>query len=105
MKEAPEGSKTFFRGSKASIDVASYAAPSGREMENVFWDTEPVFPCWALFITTTCALLVAPCKSDGIAADTWERVGSSDAMYGFETFWEALDHTERGRWMRTVRIV
>jgi hypothetical protein len=88
---APEGSKTSFHGSKASIDIPSLAEMTGRQIENVFWDAEPVLPCWTLVIDTACALLVVPSSTKDEPSETWERVGLSDAKNGFKTFWEVAD--------------
>ena len=105
LKEAPEGSKTFFHGSKASTDIPFFVEMTGRQIENVFWDTEPVLPCWALFLDTVSALLVVPCCTAKDSDEKWKRVGSSDAIYGFKTFWKMTNQAGQMQWIKTITVV
>lgn len=110
IKAPPEGRKTFFFGSKVSVDLPNYA----RDIEQVFFDIKPVFPCSALVIGNTTALLVVPLRDavDDVRpaagegedhfGDAYVRIGISDSMYGLEKMWEVVD---RERFVTTVTII
>ncbi|KAK5175898.1 uncharacterized protein LTR77_001038 [Saxophila tyrrhenica] len=109
LTKPPAGTKTFFFGSKVCVDIPEYHF-GGSEIENVFLDIKPVFPCWALMVGLKSAILVVPEEDAdedlrfGLEhhEGTWIRVGASHAMYGFEKFFTKAD---KSRWVREITIV
>lgn len=112
LATAPEGSKTFFFGSKASVDIQEYRSLAGVEITQVWFDIEPTFPCWALMVGNKAAILVTLEQDvdeelrSGQSMDgeekRWVRVGMSDSMYGFEEWWKVA---ERDKWIKEITIV
>lgn len=94
------------------MDIAEYHIGYGHEIEKVFFDIKPVFPCWVLMVGLRSALLVVPEKEaddelrSGLEVRDnearWVRVGVSDSMYGFERWWEGVKQCE---WVKEVTIV